>query len=244
MTLATTETTFENSVNTQHTNTVPVTNDEFVYRPMPLCVPIAAVFSLLSLISFISIAGVLLGAVAFGMTLYAMRVTTKDREVYSGLWLATISLVLSMLGLFGGGGWNAYAYQVEVPPDHQRISFARDISAKGFALKQGKNTIADDVMALVGKDLFLKGYMYPQKKEHGITQFLLLKDTGECCFGGQPAQTDMILVNLKSEKGIDHIYGRTSVAGKFTLVNAQTEEGLQPVYAIEATLAEPSRSAF
>ena len=51
--------------------------------------------------------------------------------------------------------------------------------------------------ALDGQRIFIKGYMYPTKELEGLNSFLLVKDTGQCCFGGNPAITDMIMVTME-----------------------------------------------
>ena len=50
---------------------------------------------------------------------------------------------------------------------------------------------------LDGKKVFIKGYMYPSSQMTGIREFVLCRDNGTCCFGGQPRLTDMIRVKLK-----------------------------------------------
>ena len=38
-------------------------------------------------------------------------------------------------------------------------------------------------------------------RPQGITQFLLVRDQGTCCFGGNPKVTDRILVQLSDKEG-------------------------------------------
>ena len=51
-------------------------------------------------------------------------------------------------------------------------------------------------MDLEGKRIFIKGYIYPGREMEGIKTFLLVRDQGDCCFGGNPKITDRIQVTL------------------------------------------------
>ena len=73
-----------------------------------------------------------------------------------------------------------------------------------------------------GRNVLLKGYMYPGKQQSGITQFLLVRDQGDCCFGGNPKITDRVLVQLKDlgpgyPKGINFSPRLTKIAGRFVI---------------------------
>ena len=46
-------------------------------------------------------------------------------------------------------------------------------------------------------------------------QFLLVRDQGDCCFGGNPKITDRVLVQLAEPTGIDFTPRLTKVAGRF-----------------------------
>jgi len=64
-------------------------------------------------------------------------------------------------------------------------------------------------------------------------------------FGGNPAITDMILVNLAPGKTVNFHSGvLTSVAGVFHCQQASGPAGLQPTYTIEGSFVENSRTMF
>ena len=54
---------------------------------------------------------------------------------------------------------------------------------------------------LNGKKVFIKGYVYQPSgrggQMSGLKEFVLVRDKGQCCFGGNPKLTDMILVKLQ-----------------------------------------------
>ncbi|MBV09741.1 DUF3299 domain-containing protein [Rubinisphaera sp.] len=219
-------------------------SNEFDYRPTPVIVPVAVVLALVSASSLLGIVGVILAVIGFVVSLVAVWTITMSDGAYSGKWAALVAMVLSLGFGIAGMGSQIYAYSVEVPEGYRRTSFSQEISAKGFAVEEGKIGLHPDVAKLVDKPIFLKGYMYPQRQTKGLSQFLLLKDTGECCFGGQPKATDMILIKMQDEAGADYTQSRVAVAGTLKLTSDTTPEGLQPVYSIEAVKCERSRSAF
>ena len=49
--------------------------------------------------------------------------------------------------------------------------------------------------------------MYPTKELQGLKTFLLVKDNAQCCFGGNPAMRDMILVNMVGNKTVNFHQG-------------------------------------
>jgi hypothetical protein len=86
----------------------------------------------------------------------------------------------------------AVDYATEVPEGYARISFydlnPADSRAPAFP--------PPDAVALDGKKVFIKGYVYPDGQSTNIKRFVLIPDLGTCCFGGQPKLTDMVLVTL------------------------------------------------
>jgi hypothetical protein len=136
----------------------------------------------------------------------AFRATGRikaDPTHLTGLGPARIGLALSVICLFGGLGTHAYIYKTEVPPGFDRITFDTlspdpNVVGQAFPPKIGD---------LNGKKVFIKGYMKPGPTNNGITNFLLVRDRGECCFGKtKPITTDRIHVRLDetNTQGIDY----------------------------------------
>lgn len=217
---------------------------EFDYRPTPVIVPIAVALGVLSASSLLGVIGILISLIGTITGFFAILKVRSGEGMFSGMWGAVAGLVLSLGFALVGITSQVYAYQTEVPEGFRRVSFSQDISAKGFQVTEGKFGLHPDVSELLDQNIFLKGYMYPQRQTQGLMEFLLLKDTGECCFGGQPNPTDMILVQMQNPQGANYSQGRVAVAGTLKLTKNTTPEGLQPVYALEAVKFERSRSAF
>jgi hypothetical protein len=222
------------------------TRGEFDYRPLP---PLAAVTGVLGVISILAVVtefalpfailGIVLG-------ILAKRQISRSNGEYSGIWLVRGGLVLCAVCLCGGSAFHAYVYATEVPEGYERVSFVVDISKKDFIEIEGKPDFHPDVKALDGKQLFLKGYMYPDGRAEGLRQFILCKDSGECCFGGKPALTDMIFINIPDGVPPARYYeGLVAVAGDFLIAPDLRRAGeLKPAYRIDASHFELARKLY
>ncbi len=71
---------------------------------------------------------------------------------------------------------------------------------------------------LNGKHVRIRGYMRPGFELEGITQFLFVRDNGECCYGPLPKIYDMIAVELADGESSDLIEGTPfDVEGTFRI---------------------------
>lgn len=218
---------------------------EFDYKPTPIIAPVSLVLGLISATALLGLFGILIAAISTIVGLIAWWMIARSDGTYSGGLIAKTGFAASILFFLSGTSFAVYNYQTEVPEGFERVSFSQDISAKGFLVKDGVGALHPDVEKLIDQKIFLKGYMYPQRTTVGLQQFLLLKDTGECCFGGQPKQTDMILVRMQDGQTVDYRQGRVSVAGHLRLLTQhRTSEGLEPVYALDGVHFSRSMSAF
>jgi len=179
-----------------------------------LCTP--AVASLvLGVLSGLTFLDVWLGLIPFAAILLAFVALRKIRahpDEYTGRALAVIGLLLATVLWIGGGTWQYYVFANEVPdPDTIRISYAELQPQEGDRLGE----VPFDAKALDGKKILIKGYVYPGTRQYGITQFLLVRDQGSCCFGGNPKITDRIEVSLADPSGFTFSNGLFKVAGVF-----------------------------
>ncbi|MEK6257939.1 MAG: DUF4190 domain-containing protein [Planctomycetota bacterium] len=221
-------------------------DEEFLYRPIPSLVPVSMAFVLISLVA--SIWDVLLIVPLIGATLavMALRQIRHSQGTLSGSLLATASLSLQVAMFVGFAAMHAYSYATEVPPGYERINFTNDISKKGFTNQNGLLGIHPDVQKLVGQKVMIKGYMYPTKQMTGIKSFVLCRDNGDCCFGGQPKTTDMILVKMNGDKTVDFHDNKVmvSVSGVFKAEPTVDETGLQPVYQLEGEFFGKAKTLY
>ena len=150
---------------------------------------VAGVASVSALLAWICVAfpvlGILLGA-------YALRSIRSRPDELAGLPVAKAGLALSALFAVVGPGWLLYQSIAEVPDGYERISYEQLQPAAGMP----PSAIPTSAFDLEGKKIFIKGYVYPGREMEGIKTFLLVRDQGDCCFGGNPKITDRIQVTL------------------------------------------------
>lgn len=216
---------------------------DFEYRPIPVSAPVSAVLGLCSLWSFLpelAIPGFLIAAAGLVTALAAWRaIRTQDG---AGLWMAALGVLLSLAGLAGGAAWHYVAYSTELPEGYTRLDFTTDIAEKAPSPYGG---VSDAVRRLEGEKIFLKGYMYPDPsgKREDLGAFVFVKDSGECCFGGQPKLTDMIRVEM-AEGATEYYDGLVSVAGTFSIGETGSEKDVEPLFHLTAEQARPARTKF
>jgi hypothetical protein len=70
-----------------------------------------------------------------------------------------------------------------------------------FEMKKGdpfeRSMLTKQIEALDGQTIRIRGYMLPSFQQKGITQFVLVRDNLECCFGPGAALYDCVVVELK-----------------------------------------------
>jgi hypothetical protein len=189
---------------------------EAAYRAIPGTAIAAAVLALLSPLAFfgwpllaVPAIGLVLGVTAFS------AIANRPQELL-GKPLALAATVVSAAMLVGGIVVLARAYAAELPAGYERIHYGILQPLPG----DPPHAIPDTARAVDGHTVLLKGYMYPGKQQHGITQFLLVRDQGDCCFGGNPKITDRVLVQLRDPQhpqGIDFSPRLTKIAGRFVI---------------------------
>ena len=218
--------------------------DEFLYRPIPSLVPVSMAFVFISLISGIWDVLLIVPVVGASLAFMAWRQIRRSQGTLSGGWLACASLTLQVAMFVGFAAMHAHTFATEVPPGYERINFTNDISKKGFSNQNGQLGIHPDVQELVGQKVMIKGYMYPTKRMEGLTSFVLCRDNGVCCFGGQPNTADMILIHMKGEQSARFQTGLVAVAGVFRAEPTVDETGLQPVYQLECEFFGPAKTWY
>ncbi len=219
-------------------------NVEFSYAPLSAWAIVSACLAFLSLLTFIWISCAVIAVVALFTSLWTVWRIRRSEGMYSGTGLAKASALVTAMGLAGALSMHAYLYATEVPEGYRRVSFARDISAKALQNADGTLQVHPDVKALDGQKIFVKGYMYPVRQTHGLTEFILVKDNKQCCFGGQPKQTDMILVKMAPENPVDYYVGLVAVAGTFKAEAPRPSAGLQPIYQLEGEIFQHAQTTY
>lgn len=224
--------------------TSPAEVNEFNYRPVPPLVPVSGAFALLSLTAFIWDVMIVVPVIGVVLALLAVRQIRRSAGMLSGAVAATAFAGMMGAAAVTAGAFHAYTFATELPPGYERVSFVYDIAEKGFVVNNGQPGIHPDVQKLDHQPVFLKGFMYPEKQLRGLTRFVLCKDSGQCCFGGQPKQTDMIQVVMAEGLMVNYRPGLIAVAGEFEIHPTLDESGLNPVYRLTGKLVSPAKTTY
>jgi hypothetical protein len=150
----------------------------------------------------------------------ALRDLAARPDVLTGRGLALAAAGLSAACLSGGLAYRTVVYRAELPPGHVRLGYALLQPAQG----DPPLAVPETARAVNGRDVLLKGFMYPGKQQRGIVQFLLVRDQGDCCFGGNPKITDRVLVQLADAGGVEFTPRIVKVAGRFRVEPAGAPE--------------------
>ncbi len=219
--------------------------EEFSYRPVPPLVAVSMAFTCLSLLAVLSDLLLIVPLIGIVLAFIAYYQISRSQGDLSGGGLAVSSLVLMLAMFIAFGAMHLHSYATEVPEGYSRINFTSDISQKGFTSEGGQAGIHPDVAKLAGKPIYLKGYMYPFRETHGLKSFVLCRDAGECCFGGQPKPTDMILVNMTEGALADyHDKQLVGVAGTLKVEPTYDASGLNPVYQLDCKYFAPAKTWY
>ena len=219
-------------------------DNEFHYRPvssLAVCSLVLGLLSLVGIFLWIMLPVAVLTVILGGIAILSIR---RWKGEYTGIGVAIAGIFFGSVTLVGGTYVQIQAFQHEVPAGYTRISFIKDISAKEFVTDRHGDKVNPEVEALVGKKVFFKGFVFPTDERVGLTSFLLLKDSKECCFGGNPAVRDQVGCLMQGGKTTNYTAGRVSVAGTFR-INPKYREGTQEsLYLLECDIVEPSHSDF
>ena len=170
--------------------------EDFDYVPVSPWAPIALALGLTGLTGFLGIFGLYVAFFGIFIGIAAVVRIRSSGGFVKGMWMAVIGLVLSVACFGLGSAKMAHAYSTEVPDGYLRVNFPKDVAEKQFIYVGKNRKLHPDVVPLMGQKVYLKGFMYATQASEGLAQFILLKDNGECCFGGKPKSHDYIFVKL------------------------------------------------
>jgi hypothetical protein len=201
------------------------------YKALSSAAVATLVLGILSLLAFLYPWFAVIPATGLLCGFAALRQVRANQSELTGAPVARAGMFLSLVFGIAGPSYQGYVYATEVPDWAERISYSTlqpDESAPG-------QVVPPSAIALNGKQVFIKGYIYPGQQQHGIRQFVLCRDQGDCCFGGNPKITDRIEVTLADPLSVSYSQRMFRVAGKFRVEPTQTAEGLGAVlYHIDA----------
>ncbi|MCH2129119.1 MAG: DUF4190 domain-containing protein [Pirellulaceae bacterium] len=178
------------------------------YRAISSTAIVALVCGLFALAALLSPWMLMIPFLGIVMGLSALSKIKQRPTELTGKPIAMAGLIMSSLLFVGSAIMHSVIYATEVPDGYQRISF-QQLQPDD----QSKLPIPDEAISLDGKRIFVKGYVYPGDNRTALRQFILVPDMGTCCFGGNPALTDMIEVTLQPPKHIDFSWRKRKLGG-------------------------------
>ena len=200
-----------------------VGSDEHAYRALAGTAIAAGTLALLSPLAFVDWWLLTVPAIGIILGLVAWRDIARRPEALTGVRLAIAATLVASVCLVGGVGFLSWVYAAELPEGFERIHYGLLEPPEGTPAA----FVPESALAIDGHDVLLKGYMYPGKQQHGIRQFLLVRDQGDCCFGGNPKITDRVLVHLEDEKGITYTPRQKKIAGRFVVRPTAGRDGIE-----------------
>jgi hypothetical protein len=209
--------------------------DEFAYRPVPPLAPISLFLGICAVSGFLGIPCLAIGGVGILMGAIALWQIRRSSGEMGGKVVARLGAGLSAVLLLAASGYHAYAYVTELPEGYLRVNFS-ELAKFQPRFADGHVQFAPEVEALNGKPIYIKGYMYPTRQQIGLTEFVLVKDNAQCCFGGQPQPTDMIVVRFEDGMTVNHREQQLVGVGGVFRANLPVRSGeLTAIYTIEGT---------
>ena len=181
------------------------------YRVMSRGAIVSLVMTLLSLpLVFFSPAMLFFPLVGIAFGVFSLFSIRRYPAELSGKGVAIAGMVGSLLIFVGGVTTYTAIYLTEVPEGYERISFNVLRPAAGMP----ETAIPQEAFELNGKQIFVKGYVHPSISGLGpVRQFVMVPDLGTCCFGGQPALTDMIEVTVPDNQRVKYSTRKRKIAG-------------------------------
>lgn len=89
-----------------------------------------------------------------------------------------------------------------------------------------RSMLTPAIEALDGQKVRIRGFILPSFQQTGITQFVLVRDNLECCFGPGAALYDCIVVEMIPGKSADFTIRPVAVDGLFKIQEYLDPEGI------------------
>lgn len=95
------------------------------------------------------------------------------------------------------------------------------------------------VEGLLDRKIRIRGYMFPTLKKRGLTQFVLVRDNLECCFGPGAALYDCIVVSMNEGQTAEFSIRPIAVEGTFRFDEVIDPDGNHlAIYRLDGDSAE------
>lgn len=177
------------------------------------------------------------------VSIVALRAIAAAPDLYTGQPLAQLGAALSALFLAIGLGYGSYVYSTEVPSGFIRTSFLEMKPDEQDMVN--RELIPKEIQAYLssGEPIFLKGYIRPGSItfQQNLKEFLLVRDSNECCFGdiSKVKFFDQVQVHLGTGLTTDFNRGLFRVGGVLSVGPGDREAQTPLTYHLNATYVKP-----
>jgi hypothetical protein len=97
-----------------------------------------------------------------------------------------------------------------------------------------RDLLPERVTALAGTAIRIRGYILPSFQQTGLTQFVLVRDNQECCFGPGAALHDCVVVRMRPGQTAAFSIRPVAVAGTFKIDELRAPDGSHlAIYALD-----------
>jgi hypothetical protein len=115
----------------------------------------------------------------------------------------------------------------EITFDDIKLDLAKD---EAFT----RDRLTPRVTELDGGRVRIRGYILPSFQQRGLTQFVLVRDNQECCFGPGAALHDCVVVRMQPSKTADFSIRPVAVTGGFRVEELRGPDGRHlAIYALD-----------
>ncbi len=107
----------------------------------------------------------------------------------------------------------------------------REISFDEIIFEMAEDTpfshklLPERVTSLVGQQVRIRGYILPSFQQTGLTQFVLVRDNMECCFGPGAALYDCVVVKMLPGRTAEFSIRPVAVTGIFGIKELKGPDG-------------------
>lgn len=102
-----------------------------------------------------------------------------------------------------------------------------------------RSLLTEQINGYAGRKIRIRGFMLPSFVKDGITQFVLVRDNMECCFGPGAALYDCIMIQLVSGKSTSYSVRPITVEGLFSIKEWHDFDGaIRAIYHLDVDLVE------
>lgn len=122
----------------------------------------------------------------------------RTEKVYISI-MRRMVLLLLVAGI-GCGEDGAQAQPAPEPAAPVMVDFGK---LAGWEFEQGA-PMPEEIQALHGKRVEIKGFIYPLKNPRNMREFLFMKDRGTCCYGAGFQWTHILDVKIPPEREAIH----------------------------------------